>query len=256
MYKKPLPKERRLVLDAGFNSSKKNYLHGLIEVDVTDVKHNLRSERRNGKNVSLTGYVLYCLSREIAADLTFNSYCSWNGVLYVFDEVDILLMIETRVATERMPSPLIIRSANRKTAVQITDEIDHARTNLAVSEGYRFVELYAKLPRPIRRLGYRIAFGHPKLFMSYAGTAAIAAVGMFGYGGGWGLATPVHTTSLTLGGLQRRPALVNSIIQEREFLSLTLSYDHDIIDGAPAARFSNRIRRRIENEHKRILGTT
>lgn len=30
-------------------------------------------------------------------------------------------------------------------------------------------------------------------------------------------------------------------IEPREYLSLTLSFDHDIVEGAPAARFTNRL---------------
>ena len=30
-------------------------------------------------------------------------------------------------------------------------------------------------------------------------------------------------------------------IEPREFLSLTLAFDHDVIDGAPAARFVRRV---------------
>ena len=33
----------------------------------------------------------------------------------------------------------------------------------------------------------------------------------------------------------------------REYLSLTISFDHDIIDGAPAARFTERLKELIES---------
>ncbi|MFN2167693.1 MAG: 2-oxo acid dehydrogenase subunit E2, partial [Anaerolineae bacterium] len=32
----------------------------------------------------------------------------------------------------------------------------------------------------------------------------------------------------------------------REFLSLTMSFDHDIVDGAPAARFARRFTELLE----------
>ncbi|HRO91391.1 MAG TPA: 2-oxo acid dehydrogenase subunit E2, partial [Promineifilum sp.] len=35
-------------------------------------------------------------------------------------------------------------------------------------------------------------------------------------------------------------------IEPREYLSVTLSFDHDIVDGAPAARFGGRLRGLIE----------
>jgi len=36
-------------------------------------------------------------------------------------------------------------------------------------------------------------------------------------------------------------------IEIREFLSVTLCFDHEVVDGAPAARFTNRLRDLIAN---------
>ena len=41
--------------------------------------------------------------------------------------------------------------------------------------------------------------------------------------------------------------MVDGRIEIREYLCLTLSFDHDIIDGAPAARFTQRLKEIIEN---------
>ena len=39
----------------------------------------------------------------------------------------------------------------------------------------------------------------------------------------------------------------NGRIAIREYLSMTISFDHDIIDGAPAARFTQRLKELIES---------
>jgi pyruvate/2-oxoglutarate dehydrogenase complex dihydrolipoamide acyltransferase (E2) component len=49
------------------------------------------------------------------------------------------------------------------------------------------------------------------------------------------------TTNITIGGIGRR--------QAREVLCLTVSVDHDIVDGAPAARFTQRLKELIEEGH-------
>lgn len=38
-------------------------------------------------------------------------------------------------------------------------------------------------------------------------------------------------------------------IEIREYLSLTLSFNHDVIDGAPAARFAQRLKELIESAY-------
>ena len=35
----------------------------------------------------------------------------------------------------------------------------------------------------------------------------------------------------------------------RDYLSLTVSFDHNMIDGAPAARFTERLKQLIESGH-------
>ena len=70
---------------------------------------------------------------------------------------------------------------------------------------------------------------------------------MFGKGAGWGIPIPVHTLDITLGGIAEKPASGDGQIALRDYLSLTISFDHDIIDGAPAARFTQSLKELIES---------
>ena len=78
---------------------------------------------------------------------------------------------------------------------------------------------------------------------------AITAVGMFGKGGGWGIPVAEHTLMITLGGIAEKPGVVDGQIAIREHLSLTLSINHAIVDGAPAARFAQRLKELIESDY-------
>ncbi len=81
----------------------------------------------------------------------------------------------------------------------------------------------------------------------YGGTVGITAVGMFGKGAGWGIPLNDHTLDITLGGISEKPGVVDGRIEIREYLSMTISVDHNIIDGAPAARFTMRLKELIES---------
>jgi pyruvate/2-oxoglutarate dehydrogenase complex dihydrolipoamide acyltransferase (E2) component len=87
---------------------------------------------------------------------------------------------------------------------------------------------------------------YPRVQKQYGGTVGLSAVGMFGKGGGWAIALPYHTLDVTMGGIAEKPGVVDGRIAIREYLCLTLSFDHDIIDGAPAARFVARLKEMIE----------
>ena len=76
----------------------------------------------------------------------------------------------------------------------------------------------------------------------------VTSVGMFGKGGGWGIGfLPTHNLGITVGGITQKPGVHEGQIAIREYLSLTLAFNHDIIDGAPAARFASKLSEIIEN---------
>ena len=63
----------------------------------------------------------------------------------------------------------------------------------------------------------------------------------------WGIPITDYTLGIILGGIAEKPGAFDGRIEIREYLSMTISVDHDIIDGAPAARFSQRLKELIES---------
>ena len=90
-------------------------------------------------------------------------------------------------------------------------------------------------------------FKNPHWLKEMNGTVSLTAVGMFGSGVGWGIPVTTYTLQVTLGGIAEKPGVVDGRIEVREMMSLTVSFDHDIVDGAPAARFIQRFKELIES---------
>ena len=71
--------------------------------------------------------------------------------------------------------------------------------------------------------------------------------------GGYGIDafTPVinfpECAILGIGAIGKRPAVIDDAIVPRETVTLSLTFDHRIIDGAPAAKFLQAVRQRLEN---------
>ena len=57
---------------------------------------------------------------------------------------------------------------------------------------------------------------------------------------------PSHTLAVALGGIAEKPGVVDGQIVPREYLHVTISIDHDVVDGAPMARFGNELMALIE----------
>jgi pyruvate/2-oxoglutarate dehydrogenase complex dihydrolipoamide acyltransferase (E2) component len=106
-----------------------------------------------------------------------------------------------------------------------------------------------RLPGFVRRLVWRLPLWFPRRWKDMAGTVAVTSVGMFGRGGGWAVSPTNYTLQVTIGGISRKPRLVDGELTTREFLDLTVTFDHDVVDGAPAARFVQRVGDLVENAH-------
>jgi pyruvate/2-oxoglutarate dehydrogenase complex dihydrolipoamide acyltransferase (E2) component len=71
---------------------------------------------------------------------------------------------------------------------------------------------------------------------------------MFGEGhSGWGIFPVTQVLGLVVGSIVWKPAVVEGRIEPREILHLTVTFDHNIVDGAPATRFTRRLIELIES---------
>jgi hypothetical protein len=259
----PFPRLRQVVVDFLRLAHGKHTIHGLIEVDVTHARRLLREHKaRTGESLSFTAFIITCLGRAVDENRIVHAYRNSRNQLVLFDEVDVSTIIEVKrpevldshVPPEHgeeagtFPFAHVLRVVNKRTVRDIHLEIRAIQSQPQSSQGleqWRFMHWFLLLPASVRQIFYRTLFRRPHLVKQYTGTVSMTAVGMFG-AGGWGIPLPVYTLSVALGGIAGKPAIVDGRIESREFLSMTLSFDHDIVDGAPAARFSRRFKELIE----------
>jgi pyruvate/2-oxoglutarate dehydrogenase complex dihydrolipoamide acyltransferase (E2) component len=228
-----------------------NTIHGFVEVDVTEPRACLREHKaRTGESLSFTGFVAHCLSQAVAEDKEVQAFRQGRK-LVIFEDVDVALMIEGEVNGRKMVVNHVVRAAQAKSVEQIHHEIRAAQAAVKemVRRQSRFRFLTA-LPWFMRNLVFRFIRGHAQLWSAIGGTVAITAVGMFGNERmGWGLPINPGPLMLTLGGISKKPVVIDGRIEPREVLCLTVSLDHDTVDGAPAARFVARLTELLEAGH-------
>jgi pyruvate dehydrogenase E2 component (dihydrolipoamide acetyltransferase) len=78
------------------------------------------------------------------------------------------------------------------------------------------------------------------------GTFTITNLGMYGVDAFTPLLNPPQCAILGLGRIQREPVVVDERVVPRHMLTLSLTFDHRVVDGAPAARFLDAVRRSVE----------
>jgi pyruvate/2-oxoglutarate dehydrogenase complex dihydrolipoamide acyltransferase (E2) component len=246
----PYPKLRRALALTLRSAQRKSMIHGLIDVDVTRARAFLREHTaKTGEPLSFTAFIITCLAKAVDENKSVQSYRQGSKRLVVFDDVDVATPIEREMAGHKQPIVYIVRAANTKTLREIHQEIRAAQVS-AVEQAWEGLKDFGWLPLVVFRVLWPMFWWvkgrSASVQKKYGGTVGVSAVGMFGKGAGWGIPVNDHTLDLTLGGIAEKPGIVDGDIAIREYLCITLSFNHDLIDGAPAARFTGRLKELIE----------
>jgi pyruvate/2-oxoglutarate dehydrogenase complex dihydrolipoamide acyltransferase (E2) component len=246
---------RRAWVNAMDLSGPTHWMYGLLEVDVTVPRQFITEHKaRTGERLSFTGFLVSCLARAVDENKEVQAYLKGRKQLVLFDDVNVGLMVEHKQGETRALMGHIIKAANRKTYRQIHEEIRSAQsTPVPRSRGmpawFRSAMLMPwPLSKLVKALMGVVTRRDPTIRVAASGTVVVTAVGMFGKGhSGWGIATTPVSLSLVVGSMAWKPAVVDGKIEPREILNLTVMFDHDVVDGAPATRFTCRLMELMES---------
>jgi pyruvate/2-oxoglutarate dehydrogenase complex dihydrolipoamide acyltransferase (E2) component len=245
----PYPRYMRFAAAAYQSVRRKPMIHGLLEADVTEARAALREYKaRTGESLSFTAFLCACLGKAVDEHKDVQAFRLSGNRLVLFDDVDICLRIERELAGQKYVEPYIICAANRKTFREMHDEIRAAQV-ANVRDPLKWLRfLPVALYRPFIWAFTRIARRRPQVWKDNMGTVGVTSVGMFGRGAGWGIPLAAPTPLMvTVGGIGEKQTLMEGRVEVREYLSLTISVDHEVIDGAPATRCTQRFKDLIES---------
>ena len=245
----PYPAVQHQGVDWASLMERQHTIHGLIELDVTDTRRAIHRRRRaTAEPLSFTALLVATYAHVIGEDSSLQAYRQGKGRVVVFDDVDVAVLVEHIIDGDRVPVPHIVRSANRKTPSEVDLEIRSAQgENDPYGRARRFAGVWLALPAIVRRFALTRLLASPHRRKKYTGTAAVTALSMFGKGTGWGIPFVSHSICLTVGGVGRKPGIgPDGRVEPREMVCLTLSVDHDVVNGAPLARFISRFRKSVE----------
>lgn len=213
-------------------------VHGLLELDVTDAVEALDS---GPEPLSFTAFIVAATARSTAVHPEVHAYRDWLGRLVLHRHVDVATLIEVDDEGRSFPLAHVLRDADVRSVEDLSNEIRRVVADLGQSGSGRL--LGARVTRLARIPGvvsvfYRVLARSVRLRQK-SGTVAVTSVGMFGRGGGTGIGQPtIMTMSVLVGGRSMRPRVIDGQVVPRLVLDLTVSVDHAIVDGAPAARFA------------------
>ncbi len=242
---KRFSQNRRMLAETYDFFLKKHYMTGFIEIDVTKGRELIkRYEQEKGVKISFTAWIGKSLSKIIEKYPRFNSYRKGRNKIIVFEDIDIIIMVEREIRKKMVPIAQPVRRTQDKSLLDISNEIREAQTK-KVTEKEQLLDqdnrarYFNLLPKFLRRFLMGRYINNPFTIKRNGGLVVITSVGMFtdipGWISGFGGLT---TMNLAVGGIKKYLTRINNKIEERESLHISISFDHDLIDGAPATRFT------------------
>jgi len=236
---------RQILADFNDEAARSPHIQGLLEVDVTEARNIIKEyEEKHNYRISLTGWVLYCIANAVKEHERLNSFLKGSTKIIIFENVDISVMIERKTKEGKIvPYNHVVRKAETKTVKEITDEVRISQEKELEDKDFirgssGALVLYRFIPRFIRRYLMRKKLKNPFYLKKTAGTVGLTSLGPFVKTlSGWAVPLAIKTLNVALGGIREKPAIVDGKIVKREFLGVAYLINHNIVDGAPAARF-------------------
>jgi len=255
----PYPLARTAGLDLFRVAKGKHYVPVLLEVDVTDARVALAGSKRAGDDLSFTAWVVKCVAQAAAEHRRVHGLRGGRRKLVVFEDVDTALAVYRRLSDdesdERLPMPFVLRRADQRSVAEISAEVRRVQS-LPLAPGEQWLEgqgytppawvlpLAFRAPFAVRRwLYWEPLLRSPRRVKTTMGTVMVTSVPVTSRsgGGGWGIPIAIHSLVVAIGAIGRRPGPAGDETEPREFVSLTVLFDHGVVDGVPVALFLKRL---------------
>ena len=160
----PIPRMRRFVFDAGHLGRRRHIIHGLIEVDVTEMREKMQTHyQATGERLSFTTYVIFCLGQALKVNEHLHAYRDWRNRLIIFEDVNITAMIEVDTPGGKVPMPHVFKAVDRRSYRDIHTEMRATQRTPTSTTESSFMGWLSYLPGFLRRFIFRLFIKFPLL---------------------------------------------------------------------------------------------
>ena len=188
-----------------------------MQVDMTQACLAREQLAALGRKVSYNDLALLCAARALAEFPQINASLSDQRIVQKH-----YVNVGMAVAAEGGLLVPVIRDADRMTLLEIA--------------------------RAAADLGARAKAGSLLPGECSGGTFTVTNLGMFGVDSFTAIVNPPEAAILAVGAVKKQPVVVEGdAIVARPMMWLSLTYDHRVVDGAPAARFLRRVKELLEH---------
>ena len=179
-------------------------------------------EKQTGYRLSYTEIIVKAVALSLQKHPMINTSLQGDNII-LHSEINIGLAVDT-------PSGLI---------VPVVRNVDH--------------EGFAKLTEACKEVGALARIGKLSVDQMAGGTFTVSNLGMYAVDAFTPIINQPESAILGVGRIHEKPVGVKGSIELRPMMTLSLSFDHRIIDGAPAAAFLTDLKTILENPYQMMI---
>jgi 2-oxoglutarate dehydrogenase E2 component (dihydrolipoamide succinyltransferase) len=203
------------------------HVNSVFEIDMTRVvklkeKYKTPYEQRHGTKLTLTPFFVKAACDGLRSWPVINSSVEGNDIVYKKD-----LNIGVAVALDWGLIVPVVKNADELSIAGLTKKIND------LAERARSKKL---LPDEVQ-----------------GGTFTITNPGIFGGLFGLPIISQPQVAILGIGGIEKRPVVVDDAIAIRSMMYLSMSYDHRVVDGAVADQFLAMVKKGLQEFDESLL---
>ncbi|MBY0357475.1 MAG: 2-oxo acid dehydrogenase subunit E2 [Candidatus Obscuribacterales bacterium] len=217
-----------------------------LEIDMTWVETIRAQLKKYGAKTTVTAFLLKAISIAQKSHPDTRTVMLPFGRTATFNEVVAGFTVERFIGSQPALFFGAIQKPDTKTVGQISEELRaHAEADFEEVCQLDLQHRFTGMPWYLRRIVLWFGMRYPSFRLKCMGaTFGLSSLGKFGLSA---MIPPCVTTStFGVGTVEARPVVKDGEIQIRKMMTLTLNFDHRLIDGAPAARFLDDIKTLLE----------
>lgn len=249
----------RKVATAIYKKPVDSKIYGQTELDVTHVEQFISQKRKEGLKITLTHIFVLMIARGLQLESPeLNSYVR-RGKIVARKQID--AMVSVLLAKDQMGS-IKVENANKLNLEQLveimTKEIQQSRKG-SENDTMQSKNLLSSLPWPLRGWFFKLyktftldwGITIPRLGLSpdSFGSFMITNIGSIGLDTGFPALLPSSNIAFvfTMGGVSKKPVVINDEIVIRRMMSISVVMDHRLSDASHAGKLLRYIKYIMKN---------
>jgi pyruvate/2-oxoglutarate dehydrogenase complex dihydrolipoamide acyltransferase (E2) component len=190
----------------------------MVDVDMTRAERRRESRVAEGGTpaaVSITDLVVFAVARALVSEPAVNAVYD-DGAITALGDVDVGIAVDT----ERGLVVPVLRHVDRLGLVEVSagirDLVHRARAGTLAPDDVR------------------------------GGSASVSNIGARGIKAGTAVLNGPQAALVVVGSVEPRAVVVDGVVAARPTMTLSITFDHRVVDGAPAAAFTAAVKHGLE----------